>query len=573
MNQTVGSYILRERIGGGSFGEIFQASHKFTGEKFAAKVEDTDANCPQLIFESKIYKLMAGAVNVPKIFYLSETLDQNILIMELLGESLETLLDQCGRKMTIKTICMLAEQMISAIEFFHKKNYIHRDIKPDNFVIGRGKKANQVYIIDYGLAKRYRDPTTQEHISYSSGKSLTGTARYASINALAGHEQSRRDDMEGLAYVLIYLAKGELPWMGIDAKDRKEKYKKILEIKKSVPPEKLCSGLPQQFCDFLKITKALKFEEEPDYSGYKKIFRDLLIQSNEVYDYKYDWCEENDNHYIRVAPHRSSPKRRKNTKNIYSGNTDDKLMSVEAVRNSGFLTMSDIKDIEYTKSFTESSNLRKIREDHTKTNDGSPKRVQTLVEAMGLTTTTTQDTIDDRRDILNTTDDDASDLASIEYNRRQKSTPKRNDKNSKLVVPTKEEIDRISPLHNNIQEKERDSKPTKGSGQVRVRYVKKIVTVRRKKKRNDDSKEIKDDSKRRRYKHRSDEHSDDGKNDSKRRRRTKRDDDEKNHSKRKDREKDERHHHHHHHHHHDTKEERKKEKHSPERHHHHHHHH
>jgi serine/threonine protein kinase len=128
---------------------------------------------------------------------------------------------------------------------------LHRDIKPDNFLIGIGKRQHYVYIIDFGLAKRYRDPKTGEHIPYKDGKNLTGTARYASIFTHIGQEQSRRDDLECLGYVLIYFLRGSLPWQGLKAKTKKEKYEQIKDKKLNTSLEELCVGFPEEFAQFM----------------------------------------------------------------------------------------------------------------------------------------------------------------------------------------------------------------------------------------------------------------------------------------------------------------------------------
>jgi casein kinase 1 len=171
----------------------------------------------------------------------------------------------------------------------HSKVFIHRDVKPDNFLIGIGKKQHIVFVIDFGLAKRYRDPKTGEHIPYKDGKNLTGTARYASVNTHLGIEQSRRDDMEGLGFVLMYFNKGSLPWQGLRAKTKKEKYDKIRDKKVSTSIESLCKGFPEEFMIYLNYCHSLNFEEKPDYNYTRKLFRDLFTKKAYENDYVYDW--------------------------------------------------------------------------------------------------------------------------------------------------------------------------------------------------------------------------------------------------------------------------------------------
>ena len=187
---------------------------------------------------------MKGGVGIPSVSYYGVEGSFNVMVMELLGPSLEDLFGYCFNRFSLKTVCMLAQDMISRLEYLHSKNYIHRDVKPDNFAIGLGKKANILHIIDLGLSKRYRHPTTRIHIpymfssclipSYREDKTLTGTPRYASLGNHLGTEQSRRDDLESLGYIFIYFLRGKLPWQGIHADSKKEKYDKIKEKKMSV---------------------------------------------------------------------------------------------------------------------------------------------------------------------------------------------------------------------------------------------------------------------------------------------------------------------------------------------------
>lgn len=142
---------------------------------------------------------------------------------------------------------------------------MHRDIKPDNFLIGVGKRQHYVYIVDFGLAKRYKDPKTGDHIPYKDGKSLTGTARYASLSTHLGVEQARRDDLECLGFVLIYFMLGTLPWQGLRAKTKQEKYDNIRDKKKETSIEELCQGLPKEFALYMRYCRELGFEDRPDY--------------------------------------------------------------------------------------------------------------------------------------------------------------------------------------------------------------------------------------------------------------------------------------------------------------------
>jgi len=162
-------------------------------------------------------------------------------------------------------------------------------MKPDNFLVGIGKKQHLIYMIDFGLAKRYRDPKSGEHIPYRDNKALTGTARYASVNTHLGIEQSRRDDLESIGFILIYFLKGTLPWQGLQAKTKDDKYNKIKEKKISTTIEALTRGLPEEFSTYLQYCRGLKFEEKPDYNYLRKLFKDIMHKNGFEYDYNYDW--------------------------------------------------------------------------------------------------------------------------------------------------------------------------------------------------------------------------------------------------------------------------------------------
>uniref|UniRef100_A0A2P2M8Z1 non-specific serine/threonine protein kinase n=2 Tax=Rhizophora mucronata TaxID=61149 RepID=A0A2P2M8Z1_RHIMU len=233
--------------------------------------------------------LLQGGTGIPHLKWFGVEGDYNVMVIDLLGPSLEDLFNYCNRKFSLKTVLMLADQLINRVEYMHSRGFLHRDIKPDNFLMGLGRKANQVYAIDFGLAKKYRDLQTHKHIPYRENKNLTGTARYASVNTHLGVEQSRRDDLESLGYVLMYFLRGSLPWQGLKAGTKKQKYDKISEKKVSTPIEVLCKSYPSEFVSYFHCCRSLRFEDKPDYSYLKRLFRDLFIREGYQFDYVFDW--------------------------------------------------------------------------------------------------------------------------------------------------------------------------------------------------------------------------------------------------------------------------------------------
>ncbi|KAJ8563552.1 hypothetical protein K7X08_032004 [Anisodus acutangulus] len=290
MDCVIGSkFKLGRKIGSGSFGELYLGVNIQSGEEVAVKLESVKTKHPQLHYESKLYMLLQGGTGIPHLKWFGVEGEYSAMVIDLLGPSLEDLFNYCNRKFTLKTVLMLADQLISRVEYMHSRGFLHRDIKPDNFLMGLGRKANQVYVIDYGLAKKYRDLHTHKHIPYRENKNLTGTARYASVNTHLGVEQSRRDDLESLGYVLMYFLRGSLPWQGLRAGTKKQKYDKISEKKMVTPIEVLCKSYQSEFTSYFHYCRSLRFDDKPDYSYLKRLFRDLFIREGYQFDDEFDW--------------------------------------------------------------------------------------------------------------------------------------------------------------------------------------------------------------------------------------------------------------------------------------------
>jgi serine/threonine protein kinase len=277
-------YTLVKKLGEGSFGAIYSA--KSDSNWYALKLENKIRGQNLLENEAYIMSYLHGK-HLPFIKSFGFSGEFNVLVMELMGKSLENIFENLSpKKMTVNCVAKLGLQMINILEYIHNKHIIHRDIKPDNFVMGRGEKSKYLYLLDFGLAKKYRSSTTLKHYPMIKKKNLTGTARYASINALNGLTQSRRDDLEAVGYVLMYFLRGKLPWQGLHMKNKEDRYHKIMEIKMETTPHVLCKGFPEEFEQYVDYSRNLKYEDDPDYKYLKNLFSNILKDDTE---YLYDW--------------------------------------------------------------------------------------------------------------------------------------------------------------------------------------------------------------------------------------------------------------------------------------------
>ena len=312
-------YLCLKKLGKGSFGSIYKAI--YNKEEYALKIEERKKN-DLLQNEAAIMNYLQSE-NIPKVKSYGFTGCYNILIMQLLGKDLESYLNQF-KKFSLKTVCILGKQMLNILESIHEKHILHRDIKPENFVMGLNHNSNKVYLIDFGLAKKYRSIKTLIQYPLTMKKKFTGTARYASINALKGYEHSRRDELESLGYIFVYFLKGKLPWQNIIAKNKEEKYKKILEKKMEISSEELCKDLPKEFEMFLEYNKNIKYEEKPDYKYLHNLIDKIMDENNIKNDYIYDWTLDEEKNKYETTKENSINEGKEND-NYYHIKTNKKI--------------------------------------------------------------------------------------------------------------------------------------------------------------------------------------------------------------------------------------------------------
>lgn len=265
------NYNILIELGSGSFGSVWKVLDIHTNEEFAMKIEEKN-NKSRLKNEYNIYrKLIKNGLiyGIPKIKCYFESNKKCYMIMELLGKSLDQILNELPNGFEINNVLYLGKVIISLLEIIHNLGYLHRDIKPNNFLFGH--TDNNLYIMDFGLSKKYIDDNGQ-HIKLKIGKSLIGTARYASINVHNGYEPSRRDDLESVGYMLIYLITKKLPWQGLKKQENVDQTKIIGECKKNTPLDILCKNLPNCFKSYLEYCKNLEYDENPNYIYLKNLF-------------------------------------------------------------------------------------------------------------------------------------------------------------------------------------------------------------------------------------------------------------------------------------------------------------
>eukprot|EP01063_Lacrimia_lanifica_P015873 TRINITY_DN22528_c0_g1_i1.p2 TRINITY_DN22528_c0_g1~~TRINITY_DN22528_c0_g1_i1.p2 ORF type:complete len:383 (+),score=115.68 TRINITY_DN22528_c0_g1_i1:109-1257(+) len=284
---------LLQKLGAGAFGQVYIALDKTVGSTLAIKIEKSmPGQMSQLSTEYRVYKLLERTrpPGVPIVHYAGTERSYNILALDLLGPCLADLMTYCRPQFSEKTVLMLGMQMIQLLQNVHEIGYLHRDLKPENFTMGIGGRANHVYLIDFGLARKYLDKAGA-HIPFKTGKGFTGTARYASLASHKGNEQGRKDDFESLMYVLAFFANGQLPWQGSAILDRAARKKHIQEQKTVLGLGEILGCLPQCFHKAMHIFKDMPFEGRPDYSAIYEAAEDEFNARGYQKDFRYDWFD------------------------------------------------------------------------------------------------------------------------------------------------------------------------------------------------------------------------------------------------------------------------------------------
>jgi len=271
INNIIGNkYKLIKQIGSGSFGSIFEGINIRTSEKVAIKIELISDDLKLLQHESNIYRILASVEGIPKIKWYGKDETKYYMVIDLFGKSLQDFLDR-SKKMSLKLVLQIGVNILTILMKIHDNGFIHRDIKPENFLLTLNKPI-KVVLIDFGLCKPYL--LNNKHIEFKYKNKFLGTLNFASINTHNLYEQSRRDDLESLAYMLIYFYFGKLDWINDEYQDTFElENNYVRSMKKLLNND---NNMPKVLLDFYKNTTNLEFEEKPKYEKYIDSFRQQL---------------------------------------------------------------------------------------------------------------------------------------------------------------------------------------------------------------------------------------------------------------------------------------------------------
>ena len=339
---------------------LYEGFNEKNNEKVAMKFEKVKAKYNLL--ETEAYNLYnLKGFGIPKLISYGKSGLFNVLIEEFLGLSIGTIWNSKKNKdeFKLKNVCMLALQVLDRLEYIHSKNYIHRDIKPDNFVIGL-KDPKYIYIIDFGFAHQYRSSRTGKHIKFTNIKKTIGSIRFLSVNGNRGYEQSRRDDLESFGYMAIFLATNYLPWMSTDSLKiiNSIKYHAVFKLKYSATTEKLCKGLPEEFKTYINYCKKLEFEQKPNYDYLRGLFTNILAKNEQINDYNFFWI---DNKKLNEKDEKSFDCVKYKRKGSYKKRLLDQIKrSLEKVKSQERPTFHNFLSLEHVNSLNINSNEKKV---------------------------------------------------------------------------------------------------------------------------------------------------------------------------------------------------------------------
>ena len=354
-----GKYILKKLIAKGTFSQVYLGKNIKDNNDYALKIEDIIKVGSYLKEESYILVTLKGP-GIPEVKGFGRIGKYNILVQNLLGKSIEKIWNEKGKKFNLKDTCMFAIQGLERLEYVHSKNYLHRDIKPGNFVVGN-PDSSQIYLIDFGNAKKYRSSRTGKHIKINKNNLIYGTTIFLSLNALNGIKLTRKDELESFGLVLIYLHTSNLPWSNLKFKTIFEALNKIREMRKKLSMKSICAGMPPEMCEYMNYINNLNFRQNPDYRYLRSLFLNILKNIGEKNDFLFSWVDKN----IKIKRLNNSKSKSKSLQRIYENLLSNSENNKDIVHKSKTkeILITDINNNNY------STNMSPTKNDYIKKNN------------------------------------------------------------------------------------------------------------------------------------------------------------------------------------------------------------